>query len=100
MWRFDKEWKNLRRLVPWVREAPSEYMKQHMKLTIQPLDAPVNARHLRETIDQIGSDGMLLYASDFPHPHTSDPRLTFLPDLEPNLAQMIGSDNARGFYRI
>ena len=100
MWRFDKEWKNLRRLVPWVREAPSEYMKKHMKLTIQPLDAPVNARHLREIIGQIGSDGMLLYASDFPHPHTSDPRLTFLPDLEPNLAQMISSENARGFYRI
>ena len=43
MWRFDKEWKNLRRLVPWVKRAPSEYIREHMRLTIQPLDAPPDA---------------------------------------------------------
>lgn len=100
MWRFDKEWKNLRRLVPWVREVPSAYMKQHMKLTIQPLDGPNNRRHLLETIDQIGSDGMLMYASDFPHRHTSDPGVTLLPELAPDRARMIRSENARGFYRL
>jgi predicted TIM-barrel fold metal-dependent hydrolase len=100
MWRFDKEWKNLRRLVPWVREAPSVYMRQHMKLTIQPLDAPGHAGHLREIIDQLGSDDMLLYASDFPHRQTSDPDETLLPALPPDLARMIRSDNARRFYRL
>jgi uncharacterized protein len=100
MWRFDKEWKNLRRLVPWVREAPSAYMKQHMKLTIQPLDGPDNVRQLLETIDQIGADEMLMYASDFPHPHTGDPDLALLPELAPGRARMIRADNARAFYRL
>lgn len=100
MWRFDKEWKNLRRLVPWVREAPSEYMKKHMKLTIQPLDAPSSANHLRETVDQMGSDDMLMYASDFPHRHTSDPKDMLLPALAVEVAQMIRSDNARRLYRL
>ena len=100
MWRFDKEWKNLRRLVPWVREAPSEYMKQHMKLTIQPLDGPSTMRHLLETIDQIEADDMLMYASDFPHRHTSDPALTLLPELAPERARLIRSENARRFYRL
>ena len=40
MWRFDKEWKNLRRLVPWVKRAPSEYIREHVRVAIQPLDAP------------------------------------------------------------
>jgi predicted TIM-barrel fold metal-dependent hydrolase len=100
MWRFDKEWKNLRRLVPWVREAPSDYMKRHMKLTIQPLDGPSNMHHLIETIAQLGSDEMLMYASDFPHQHTSDPDRTLLPELAPQLAAKIRSANARGFYRL
>ncbi|MGI8915027.1 MAG: amidohydrolase family protein [Chloroflexota bacterium] len=100
MWRFDKEWKNLRRLVPWVRAAPSEYLKQHMKLTIQPLDSPTNLPHLLETINQIGSDDMLMYASDFPHRHTSDPAVTLLPELAPDQAGRIRSENARAFYRL
>lgn len=100
MWRFDKEWKNLRRLVPWVRSAPSEYMKRHMRLTVQPLDGPADPRQLRETIDQFGDDGLLLYASDFPHPHTGDPLERLLPALGPERAARIASENARAFYRL
>ena len=40
MWRFDKEWKGLRREVPWVRRLPSDYIREHVRLTLQPFDAP------------------------------------------------------------
>ncbi|MCC6629220.1 MAG: amidohydrolase [Chloroflexi bacterium] len=100
MWRFDKEWKNLRRLVPWVKRAPSEYMRDHIRVTVQPLDAPPEVGQLRQIIDQLGSDDMLLYASDYPHLHVSDPAAVLAPVLDPALARKVLSENARAWYRL
>ena len=100
MWRFDKEWRNLRRLVPWVKRAPSEYIRQHIRLSIQPLDAPPDPRHLVNVIDQLGSDEMLVYASDYPHQHASDPETALFPHISEALAARIRRDNARAWYRL
>jgi predicted TIM-barrel fold metal-dependent hydrolase len=100
MWRFDKEWRNLRRLVPWVKQAPSEYMRQHVRLTVQPLDAPPTHGQMLQVIEQIGSDEMLLYASDYPHAHASDPGGALLPDLPEPLAERIRGGNARALYGL
>ncbi len=100
MWRFDKEWRNLRRIVPWVRRAPSAYIRDHIRITIQPLDAPPNPRHLLQILDQIGSDDLLMFATDYPHLHAADPEEVLFPELPPALVQKIRSDNARAFYRL
>ncbi len=100
MWRFDKEWKNLRRLVPWVKRAPSEYIREHFRVTIQPLDAPPEPEHLLQVVAQLGSDDLLLYASDYPHQHDADAEETLLAHLPSALAQRIRSDNARALYRL
>ena len=71
MWRIDKEWKGLRREIPWSRRLPSETIREHIRLTLPPVDAPADPRHLREIIDALGSDDLLLYASDYPHQHTA-----------------------------
>lgn len=100
MWRFDKEWRNLRRLVPWVKRNPSAYVKEHVRFTIQPMDAPPDPRHLMQVVDQIGSDDLLLYSSDYPHLHDADPERILFSNLSPTLAQKIRRDNARAFYRL
>lgn len=99
MWRFDKEWRNLRMLVPWVKHAPSRYMRDHVRLTIQPLDAPPSTEQLLDVIDQLGSDEMLLWASDYPHVHHGD-GVAFLHALPEGLARKIASENARAWYRL
>ena len=100
MWRFDKEWRNLRRLVPWVKRAPSEYIREHVRLTVQPLDAPADAAPLLEVVDQLGSDDMLMYASHYPRVHAADPETTLLQHLSDDLARKIRVDNARALYRL
>jgi predicted TIM-barrel fold metal-dependent hydrolase len=100
LWRFDKEWKNLRRLVPWVRRPPSDYVRRHVRLTVQPLDAPADPRHLVEVVEQLESDEMLLYASDHPHRHAQDPEADLLRHLPPALAARIRAGNAREWYRL
>ena len=100
LWRMDKEWKHLRRLVPWVRRPPSEYVREYVRLGIQPLDAPPAASQLLEVVDQLGGDRMLLYTSDYPHLHAADPDSALLPHLTPSLQEMIRSENARALYRL
>jgi len=100
LWRFDKEWKNLRRLVPWVRRPPSDYVRRHVRLTVQPLDAPGDPRQLLELVDQLESDEMLLYASDYPHRHAGDVEADLLRHLPPALAERVCSANAREWYRL
>jgi predicted TIM-barrel fold metal-dependent hydrolase len=75
-------------------------MREHMRLSIQPLDAPLDAKSLLQVVDQLGSENMLMYASDYPHRHASEPEATLLRHLTPSLAQKIRSDNARDWYRL
>ena len=40
MWRLDAEWKALRSEVPWVQRRPSEYLRDHVRLTTPAAGAP------------------------------------------------------------
>lgn len=100
MWRLDKEWKGLRREVPWVRRLPSEYIREHVRLTTWPFDAPASGDHVQEIIEQLGSDDLLMYSSDVPHRHDNRAEDDFLVDLPEELTRKIRSENARAFYRL
>ena len=97
MWRLDKEWKGLRRYIPWVRQPPSRTIRERLKVSTRPLDAgPVE--HWRHAIGWLGSDDMLMFASDYPNAHDQDFQL--LLDATPDLTHAgIMGDNARAHYR-
>ena len=42
-------------------------MRDHIRVTTQPFDSPPDADGVADIIDQIGSDRMFLFASDYPH---------------------------------
>ena len=96
MWRIDKDWKGLRREVPWNTQPPSRYIRERMRLTLQPMDASSDPKHVLQIIEALGSDELLLYSSDYPHLH--DSRLP--DDLPDNVKRKIMRDNARAFYRL
>ena len=53
--------------VPWVDRPPIEIVRDHVRLTLQPLDAPEEPELLEKLFEQLGSDEMLLFSSDYPH---------------------------------
>lgn len=97
MWQLDKRWKGLRRDVPWVRHEPSDSIRRQMRATIQPSDAPSDAEGLLDVIEAIGSDDFLMYATDFPHGHATQPGelLALLPE---EMRAKVMSRTAREFY--
>ena len=99
-WRLDKEWRGIRREAPWINQAPSITIRERMRATIAPFDAPTTREHLLQIVDQIGSDDFLLYASDYPHDHDDGSGPQLLDCLPADLAGRIRSANARAFYRL
>lgn len=97
LWRLDKEWKGLRRETPWVRRLPSEYVREHFRASLQPIDAPVVAEELLHTLAQIGSDDFLLFSTDHPHQHATAPE-EFLAMLPSVLRRRVEFDNAAAVY--
>jgi predicted TIM-barrel fold metal-dependent hydrolase len=100
LWRFDKNWKGLRREVPWVRRPPSDYVWEHVRLTTAPFDAPPDPAQLRQVVEQLGSEEILLYASDYPHHHGEEPGITSLEFLPEPLRTKVLAENARRVYRL
>ena len=69
LWRTSKLWRGVRPEVPWLDRSPAEVIRDHVRLTLQPVDAPDDPKTLARTLDHLGSDRMLLFSTDFPHWH-------------------------------
>lgn len=97
LWRFSKFWRGLRSEVPWVDRSPAEIARDHIRLTVQPLDAPDAPDAIARAIEHLRSDDMLLYASDFPHWQFDGDDVLPL-DLPAGLRRKVLVENARATY--
>jgi predicted TIM-barrel fold metal-dependent hydrolase len=93
MWRADREWKGLRREVPWIEDLPSNYMRKHVRLTTEPTDAPASAAELEQILQQFASNEMLMFGSDYPHRYEGR-REDLLDHLSVDEAQRVRWSNA------
>jgi predicted TIM-barrel fold metal-dependent hydrolase len=99
MWRFDKNWKALRRLAPWLDRPPSEVIERHVSLTTQPLEEPERSAHLHQVLGMFDAARMLLFSSDFPHWDGDMPDFSAAA-LPPAMRRAVMSENARRLYRL
>jgi predicted TIM-barrel fold metal-dependent hydrolase len=90
----------MRREIPWVKRPPSDIIRQHIRLTLQPLDAPPAPEHLLQIIQQLDSDELLMFSTDYPHWHFDAPEAALPPGLAAPLRHKILDGNARAFYRL
>ncbi len=67
LWRMDAEYKGLRQQAPFLKRMPSEYVRDHVRLTTQPIEEPQAAEHLQQIFNMVDADHTVMYASDFPH---------------------------------
>ncbi|HEX2217029.1 MAG TPA: amidohydrolase family protein, partial [Xanthobacteraceae bacterium] len=72
VWRLDKLWKRLKDETPHLKRLPSEYVRDHIWLTTQPMEEPRPRQHVLDAIEWIGWD-KLLFTTDYPHWDYDDP---------------------------
>lgn len=97
-WSLNKKWKGLRRETPWVDRLPLDIVRDHVRFSVAPADLGPRKQSER-ILDWLGSDDLLMYASDYPHPHNSqvDELLEWLP--ETSRAKLM-HQTARDWYRL
>ena len=66
IWRMDRHWKELRREVPGLKRLPSDYLREHVSFTRQPVEEPKDPRHLARVIELLGPHSVE-FATDYPH---------------------------------
>jgi predicted TIM-barrel fold metal-dependent hydrolase len=68
LWRVTKTWRGTRPEVPWIDRPPAEIVRDHVRFTLQPVDAPKGEpKRLARTIEHVGFDDFLLFSTDYPH---------------------------------
>jgi predicted TIM-barrel fold metal-dependent hydrolase len=95
-WRMNKEWKGLRREVPWIDRPPLDILREHMRFSITPTHAP--ADKLGTIIRWLGSEDLLFFASDYPHGHGEDIQ-SLLEAVPESMLPKLMADTARTWYR-
>lgn len=99
LWRLDKMWKSYRREIPWIDRLPSEYLRDCIRLTTQPLDGPVDVQKTVSYLRDMELEQLLLYSSDEPHIHGSS-SLDVLGLLAAEQRKLVLEANARAWYGL
>jgi hypothetical protein len=100
MWRMDKEWKGLRHNTPWVKRLPSAYIREHIRLTVQPVNAPPQPEFLAQILEQLESDELLMFSTDYPHWHFDHNEEAWPLALPRASMERLMAGNARAFYHL
>lgn len=98
-WRLDKNWKALRQEVPWLRQKPSAYLADHVRLSTQPIEEPPDARHLAQLFSMFDAEKLLMFSSDYPHWDGDTPSHALRGFPEPFQRRVL-STNAGEWYGI
>ena len=97
IWRADKTWKGVRAEVPWVTRPPSEFVRDHVRFTVQPIDAADEREAILRLMDHLRSDELFLFSTDYPH-WQFDGDAALPPGISDELARKIFSENALATY--
>jgi predicted TIM-barrel fold metal-dependent hydrolase len=99
LWRLDQDWKALRVQTPWVRKKPSEYFREHVRVTTQPIEETPNREVFDHMMDNIYASETLMFCSDYPHWDFDSP-LKALPKLDDELWEHVFYENAANLYNL
>jgi uncharacterized protein len=98
-WRLDALYHRMREEVPHLQRLPSEYVRDHVRLTTQPIEEPEYPPDMLDLIDQVGPSS-LMFSTDYPHWDFDNPNRAFQVRLPAGLRDRIMHANAREFYAL
>jgi predicted TIM-barrel fold metal-dependent hydrolase len=99
MWRLDMEFRAGRDELPWLTRLPSEYIRDHVRFTTQPLEEPADPKQLVTLLSLVDAQYMLMFSSDYPHWDADNPD-TVLRAFPDDWKALIFSENARRTFRL
>jgi uncharacterized protein len=99
MWRLDMEFRAARDELPWLDRMPSEYIREHVRFTTQPLEEPTQPGDLATLLGLIGGEDLLLFSSDYPHWDADNPKYA-LRGFSEEAKRKIFFENAHALFDL
>ena len=99
MWRLDREYRQGRIEVPWIRKLPSAHIRERLRLSTQPTE-DISPAQWEALIDLMGTDEILVFSTDYPHFDFDDPDAAIPRALPDSLREKIMWKNAAAFYDL
>jgi uncharacterized protein len=100
MWRLDRAWKRLKAEVPILSRLPSEYIREHIWTTTQPIDEPPVDAQFLGLLEQMDMDDHIMFATDYPHWDFDAPNRAIPGCVPPTVRTKIMGENANRLYRL
>ena len=97
LWRLDKTWRGVRSETPWLEQLPTETVREPCAPDTAAVRRAANRTATQTLLEQLGSDRMLLFSSDYPHWHF-DGDEALPPGLPADLMQKICVENPLETY--
>lgn len=99
LWRLDQQWTQLRKEVPWLKRKPSEYIRDHVWWTTQPIEEPPKHSHLQRVLELADAEHNLLFSTDYPHWDYDNPDQVFRRVPE-RIRQRVFCENALELFDL
>ena len=99
LWRMDREYRQGRVEVPWIKKLPSQHCRERLRLSTQPTE-DIAPDQWMKVIDLIGTDDLLVFSTDYPHFDFDDPVAAIPRSLPAGTREKIMWKNAADFYGL
>lgn len=99
LWKMDKLWKGVRESIPWLDSPPSQYIRENIRFSTQPIEEPEKREHLAQLFDMIHADETVVFSTDYPHWDNDNPKAV-LNSISPDTRRKVFTENALELYDI
>jgi predicted TIM-barrel fold metal-dependent hydrolase len=97
MSRLDRQYLEFRHEVPWVKRRPSDHLRDHVRLSTQPMEQ-FTAGAFTRLIDQMETEDILMFSSDYPHFDADSVEHSLPAGIPDSLYRKIVHDNAASSF--
>jgi uncharacterized protein len=99
LWKLDADYRSLRREVPWLKRLPSDYFRDHVRVSTQPVEYSGKREETIQTFAAMDGPDVLMFSSDYPHWDADEPGYV-ASRFPAEWHSRMFYENARAFYRM
>jgi uncharacterized protein len=96
---MDREYRQGRVEVPWVKKLPSQHIRERLRFSTQPTE-DMTADQWGKLIDLMGCDEYLVFSTDYPHFDFDDPQASIPVSIGDDLREKIFWKNGARLYGL
>lgn len=99
MWRMDAQWSARGSDLPAVKRRPSEYVREHIRFSTQPIEDPKSLDDYKQYVEWLDPATLLMFSSDYPHLTFDEPGWA-MSRFPKSAAERVMAKNAIEFFNL